>query len=186
MRKTKIICTLGPAVETEEMMKKLMLSGMDIARINFSHGTREELLSRVNIFKKVREELKLPIPLLLDTKGPEIRIGCFKEECVELKEGQLFILTTNDVDGDRSKVSISYKGIINDIREGIKILIADGLIELIVKENNDTDIICEVKNGGLLSNHKNVNIPEANIHLPALTQKDIEDIKLIEEFIKRS
>lgn len=177
MRKTKIICTLGPASTSENVIRKMMLAGMDIARINFSHGTHEQNKVIVDAFMKVRNELRLPVPLLLDTKGPEIRIGKFETGSAELVQGQQFVLTTRDILGSNGIVSVSHKGLVDDVSVGAKILIADGLIELNVKKIEGTEIICEVENGGVLGNQKNVNVPGVSISLPALTQKDIDDIK---------
>ncbi len=177
MRKTKIICTLGPAVDNEDTLRKLMQKGMDIVRLNFSHGTHEEHKIRVERFKKIREELKLPIPLLLDTKGPEIRLGNFEGGEVVLKEGERFILVNDDILGDISKCSVSYKELYKDVKKGTRILINDGLVELEVLNIKGKDIICEVLNGGIIGNRKGVNVPEVEVNLPALTEKDIEDIK---------
>lgn len=177
MRKTKIICTLGPASSSEEVIRKMMLAGMNIVRINFSHGTHEQNKVIVDAFKKVRDDLGFPVPLLLDTKGPEIRIGKFETGSAELVQRNEFILTTRDILGNNNIVSVSHRGLTDDVIVGSKILIADGLIELIVKKIEGTEIICEVENGGTLGNQKNVNIPGAAISLPALTQKDIDDIK---------
>jgi pyruvate kinase len=176
MRKTKIICTLGPAVDNEEVLRKLMLKGMDVARINFSHGTLEEHKIRVDLFKKVREGLKLPIPLLLDTKGPEIRTGKFSTGEVQLKEGDSFILVNEDIIGDNTKSTITYKELYRDVRKGGRILINDGLVELEVTDVKDRDICCTVLNGGVIGNNKGINVPDVEIHLPSITEKDIEDI----------
>lgn len=177
MRKTKIICTLGPASSSEDIIKKMMLAGMNMGRINFSHGTHEENKIIVDAFMKSRDELRLPIPLLLDTKGPEIRIGKFETGSAEVVKGQEFVLTTRNILGNRSIVSVSHKGLVDDVSVGAKILIADGLIELNILRIEGTEIICEVENGGVLGNQKNVNVPGTAISLPALTQKDIDDIK---------
>lgn len=177
MRKTKIICTLGPAVDSEDMLRKLMQKGMDIARLNFSHGTHEEHKVRVDRFKKVRDELGLPIPLLLDTKGPEIRLGNFENGEVQLREGEKFTLVNTEIIGDVTKCSVSYKELYKDVRKGTRILINDGLVELEVISIKDKDIVCEVLNGGMIGNHKGVNVPGVEVHLPSLTEKDVEDIK---------
>jgi len=177
MRKTKIICTLGPAVENEDVLRKLMQKGMDIARLNFSHGTHEDHKITVERFKKIREALKLPIPLLLDTKGPEIRLGNFETGEVLLQEGERFTLVNDDILGDISKCSVSYHELYKDVKKGTRILINDGLVELEVINIKDKDIICEVLNGGTIGNHKGVNVPEVEVHLPSLTEKDVEDIK---------
>lgn len=176
MRRTKIICTLGPAVDNEEILKELMLTGMDIARINFSHGTHEEHKVRIDNFKKVREQLKLPIPLLLDTKGPEIRTGDFKNKEVYLQEGDKFTLVCEDLTGDNTKCSITHKELYKDVRKGSRILINDGLVELEVESINGSDIICKILNGGVIGNHKGINVPDVDTHLPSITQKDVDDI----------
>jgi len=177
MRKTKIICTLGPAVDDEEVLKKLMLNGMNVARINFSHGTHEEHKKRIDRFKKVRDSLNLPIPLLLDTKGPEIRIGRFEKGEVQLKQGETFVLCHDDIVGDEKKVSISHKKLYKDVARGCRILIDDGLVELRVEEVKGKDIYCIVINGGIVGNNKGVNVPGVETCLPSITEKDIEDIK---------
>ncbi|NLL05711.1 MAG: pyruvate kinase [Clostridiaceae bacterium] len=177
MRKTKIICTLGPAVDNEDTLRKLMKKGVDIVRLNFSHGTHEEHKIRVDQFKKIRDELKLPIPLLLDTKGPEIRLGNFEDGEVVLKEGEYFTLINEDIIGDINKCSISYKELYKDVKKGTRILINDGLVELEVLNIKGKDIVCEVLNGGIIGNRKGVNVPEVEVNLPSLTEKDIEDIK---------
>lgn len=178
MRNTKIVCTLGPTSETEEVLKKLILSGMNVARMNFSHGTHEEHKKRFDLVKKVRTELDKPIAIMLDTKGPEIRTGSFENGEIFLNENQEFIVTTREVLGNEKICNITYKGLPNDIKQGDEILIDDGLIELEVLEViNDTDIKCLVRNQGPVKNHKGVNVPGVKINLPAITQKDIDDIK---------
>lgn len=176
MRKTKIICTLGPAVDNENILKNLMQKGMDIARVNFSHGTHEEHKKRVDTFKKVRKTLKLPIPLLLDTKGPEIRTGKFVNGEITLMEGERFTLVNEEIEGDNNKCSITYKELYKDVRKGGRILINDGLVELEAEEICDTSIVCKVLNGGVIGNNKGINVPNVEIHLPSLTQKDVDDI----------
>ncbi|MGB9808620.1 MAG: pyruvate kinase, partial [Caldanaerobacter sp.] len=177
MRRTKIVCTIGPASEDYNILRKLIEKGMNVARLNFSHGDFEEHGARIDNIKKIREELGLPVAILLDTKGPEIRIGKFKNGGVELKEGQTFTLTTEDVVGDETYVSVSYKGLPQDVSKGTQILIDDGLISLRVMEVKDTDIVCLVENSGFLGDHKGVNVPGVKLNLPALTQKDIDDIQ---------
>jgi pyruvate kinase len=177
MRKTKIVCTLGPAVDSEEMLKKLMQKGMNVARMNFSHGSHDEHKKRMDKFKAIREELGLPIPLLLDTKGPKIRIGKFKENSVTLKQGDSFVLVNKDIVGDNEKVSVDYKDLYKDVKIGGRILINDGLVELEIKDIKNKDIYCTVLNGDVISNHKGVNVPDAVIQLPSLTEKDVADIK---------
>ncbi|KAB3532887.1 pyruvate kinase [Alkaliphilus serpentinus] len=177
MRRTKIVCTIGPASESPEVFKELVKAGLNVARLNFSHGDHQEHGKRIQVIKDVREELNLPITLLLDTKGPEIRTGKFKEPEVQLQEDQKFIITTRDVLGDSTICNITYSGLPKDIRVGNSILIDDGLIELeVVNILNDTDIECVVKNAGVVKNHKGVNVPGVKINLPAITEKDKEDI----------
>ena len=178
MKKTKIICTMGPNTNDAGLMRRLVQNGMDIARFNFSHGDHEEQKSRMDMLKKIREEEKKPIAILLDTKGPEIRTGVLKGgKKVTLNAGDKFVLTTKEIDGDAAGVSITYGGLVEDVQVGKKILIDDGLIELTVREKTDTDIICTVDNGGELGERKGVNVPNVPIRLPAITQKDKEDIK---------
>ena len=176
MRKTKIICTLGPATEDDEVLKKLMKEGMNVARFNFSHGDHAQHEKNLNRVKKFREELELPIAALLDTKGPEIRVKNFKDGKVELKNGQQFILTTREVEGDSEEVSISYTDLVKDVKPGDRILIDDGLISMRVDAVTDTDIICTVENGGPVSNHKGVNVPNVHLSMPYVSEKDKDDI----------
>lgn len=177
MKKTKIICTMGPNTNDKELMKKLVENGMDIARFNFSHGDHAEQKERMDMLKSVREEVGRPVAILLDTKGPEIRTGLLQDgQKVILEEGQVFTLTTEEIVGDKDKVSITYDGLAEDVEVGKTILIDDGLIELKVKNIIDTDIVCTVINGGELGQRKGVNVPNVPVRLPALTQKDREDI----------
>lgn len=177
MRKTKIICTLGPSTDNEEIIKELILSGMDVARFNFSHADYNEHLKRLKIIEKYREELKIPVATLMDTKGPEIRIGTFKDNNkVRLKAGQLFTLSTKNVEGDETQVSISYPSLVYDVDPGVKILIDDGLIEMTVVEVTSSEIICRVKNNGIISNNKGVNIPGVHLSMPYISEKDRADI----------
>ncbi len=177
MRKTKIICTLGPAVDNPEILEQLMLAGMDVARINFSHGNYEEQQDRIERVKEVRKKVNKPISLLLDTKGPEIRIGKFANDMIILKKGDIFTLVNENILGDEGKVSVTYKNLYNEVQIGTKILINDGTIETVVRKIENKNVICEVLNGGKLTNRKSINIPNMNINLPSITQKDIEDIK---------
>ena len=178
MKKTKIICTMGPNTNDAGLMRRLVQNGMDIARFNFSHGDHEEQKSRMDMLKKIREEEKKPVAILLDTKGPEIRTGVLKGgKKVSLDAGDKFVLTTKDIEGDKTKVSITYGGLVEDVQIGKKILIDDGLIELTVREKTDTDIICTVDNGGELGERKGVNVPNVPIRLPAITEKDKDDLK---------
>lgn len=177
IKKTKIVCTIGPASESEEMLEKLMLAGMNVCRLNFSHGSHDEHQQRIDRIKAVREKLGLPVAIMLDTKGPEIRLGDFKDGIINLSTGDRFTLTTRDILGDQSIISITYKGLPNDVKPGDRILIDDGLVELSVLEVIDgTDILCEVLNNGELKNHKGVNAPNIKTSLPAITEKDKSDI----------
>lgn len=177
MRKTKIICTLGPSTDDEKVLRELFLSGMDVARFNFSHASHEEHLGRLRKIEKLREELGIPVATLLDTKGPEIRLLTFKDnKKVHLKEGQTFTLTSRDIEGDEKQVSISYPNLVYDIDVGTTILIDDGLVEMTVKEVTATDIICTVKNGGIISDRKGVNVPGVHLSMPFISDKDREDI----------
>lgn len=178
MKKTKIICTLGPASDDKETMRKLVLGGMDIARFNFSHGTHEEQKARMDQLKAIREQEKKPVAILLDTKGPEIRTGLLKDgKKVTLTSGQKFTLSIEEKEGDASGVSITYPGLVEDVYIGKKILIDDGLIELTVNSKTDKEIVCVVDNGGELGERKGVNVPGVPVRLPAITEKDKEDIK---------
>lgn len=176
MRKTKIICTIGPASDSEEKLKELMLAGMNVARFNFSHGTHKEQLVKYNRVLKARKELGLPVATLLDTKGPEIRLRDFEGGRVELKPGQTFTLTTEEIMGTAERATITYKNLKNDIDVGMAILIDDGLIEMTVEEITGNDIICRVVNGGFVSNHKGVNVPGAILSMPYISAVDREDI----------
>ncbi|MBE6823498.1 pyruvate kinase [Caproiciproducens sp. LBM24188] len=176
MRKTKIICTLGPATDDTEVLKQLMLAGMDVARLNFSHSTSAEQKVRSDAVKKLREELDLPVALLLDTKGPEIRVRDFKQPKIELKAGSKFMLTTRDVVGDETTASITFQNLPREVSTGAKILIDDGLIELKVDFCTDTDIHCTVVNGGVISAHKGINVPGIKLSLPFISEKDKQDI----------
>ena len=168
---------MGPNTNDKELMKKLVENGMDIARFNFSHGDHTEQKERMDMLKSVREEVGRPVAILLDTKGPEIRTGLLQDgQKVILEEGQVFTLTTEEIVGDKDKVSITYDGLAEDVEVGKTILIDDGLIELKVKNIINTDIVCTVINGGELGQRKGVNVPNVPVRLPALTQKDREDI----------
>lgn len=176
MRKTKIICTIGPASESEEKLRELMIAGMNAARFNFSHGSHEEHRQKFDRVIKISDELRIPIATLLDTKGPEIRLCNFEGDKVELVSGQTFTLTTKDILGTAEAASITYKNLINDISEGTPILIDDGLIEMVAEEITDTDIICKVINGGYVSNHKGVNVPGVILSMPYISDTDRRDI----------
>ena len=177
MRKTKIVCTLGPATNDVEIMKQLIQNGMDAARINFSHGTYETHAETIAKLKQAREELNAPIPLILDTKGPEIRVKTFKEDKVRLEEDATFTLTTRDVEGDVNIVSVTYADLPKDVHRGSRILIDDGLIELKVEDITETNVVCKVINGGVVKSRKGVNLPGVEVNLPSLMEKDIEDLK---------
>ena len=179
MKKTKVVCTMGPNTNDKELMRKLIRNGMDVARFNFSHGDHAEQKSRMDLLKELREEEHSNVAILLDTKGPEIRTGLLKDgKKIMLEAGKKFTLTTEEVAGDENIVSISYPGLINDVSRGKTILIDDGLIELKVKEIKDgTDIVCDVINGGLLGSRKGVNVPNVRVNLPSITEKDKADIE---------
>ena len=176
-KKTKIVCTLGPASQSEEVLTKLIENGLNVCRFNFSHGSHEEHKERMDMVKKVREELKKPVAILLDTKGPEIRTGNFADPEVFLEEGSKFTITMSDVVGTKEICTVSYKGLADDVVKGDLILIDDGLVGLRVEEVNGEDIHCVVENSGIVKNHKGVNVPGVKINLPALTPKDISDIE---------
>lgn len=176
MRKTKIICTIGPASESEDKLKELMLAGMNVARFNFSHGTHEEQKKKLTSVIKVSNELGLPVATLLDTKGPEIRLKDFENQKAQLEAGQEFILTTEDILGTEKRASITYKNLKNDVKEGMTILIDDGKIEMVIETITDTDIVCRVINGGTVSNHKGINAPGAILSMPYISEVDYQDI----------
>lgn len=181
MRKTKIICTLGPSTDNENILRSMMLAGMNVARFNFSHQTHEEHTARAEMIKKLRRELNLPIAMLADTKGPEIRVKTFENGSAVLKEGQKFTLTTKDVEGNAEIAAITFGNLPQDVSAGDRILIDDGLIELIVDKTNATDIECTVKNGGTVKDRKGINVPNAKISLPFLSEQDCSDLKFAVE-----
>ncbi|MDR3767024.1 MAG: pyruvate kinase [Butyricicoccus sp.] len=177
MRRTKIICTLGPATDQGEVLKDMMKAGMNVARFNFSHGSHEEHKNRMDMVKAARAELGLPIGIMLDTKGPEIRTKTYKDGKIEIQEGQEFTLTTRDIEGDNTIVSISYEGLPADVQVGTRILIDDGLVAFEVTEiRGGTDIVCRALNGGPLSNRKSVNVPGIKLNMPYISEKDRADI----------
>ena len=176
MRKTKIVCTIGPASDSEEMLRKLCLAGMNVARLNFSHGTHEEHLRRIETIRKVRDELNLPIAIMLDTKGPEYRIGTFKDGSVELKEGDLFTFTTEQTEGDQNKVSVSYAKLYEDMAPGDIILLNNGLMVFRVTGIEGHEIKTVVECGGVLSNRKSMSFPGKVIQQPYLSKQDMSDI----------
>ena len=177
MRKTKVVCTLGPAADSEEIIRQLICSGMNAARFNFSHGTHESHLAQLTKLKRVRDEMGVPVATILDTKGPEIRIKTFEKGPITLERGQDFTLTTDDVPGDGRRVSVTYQNLHEEPKPGHRVLVDDGLIELSVREIRGHDILCSVDNGGPLSSNKSINIPDVHILLPSLTEKDREDLK---------
>ena len=176
MRKTKIICTLGPSSETEETIEQLCLAGMNVARFNFSHGTHEWHKTVMDRVKKVREKLNLPIAIMLDTKGPEYRIKTFKNGKITLNDGDTFSFTTRDVVGDETIVSVNYSHLMDDIRVGDRILVNNGLVVFEVKETTSTDAICTVINGGELSDRKSMNFPNKTLSHEYLSEQDKDDI----------
>ncbi len=176
MKKTKIVCTLGPSSETEEIIAAMADAGMNVARINFSHGTHEDHAKKIAAIKKVRAEKNIPLPILLDTKGPEFRIRTFKEGKVFLKEGDTFAFTTHEIEGDEHRVSVSYKNICNDMNPGDKILLNNGLMVFEVVEVKAPDVICKVVIGGELSNRKSMFFPEKQLDLIYLSEQDKADL----------
>ncbi|WP_417202176.1 pyruvate kinase [Acetoanaerobium sticklandii] len=176
-KKTKIVCTIGPASESIDTLKELIKSGLNVCRLNFSHGNYEEHGKRIDNIKAARNEMNLPIAILLDTKGPEIRTGKFSSPEVNLVEGQNFIITMEEVLGDETKCTVSYKELVNDVKPGNQILIDDGLVGLAVKEIKGQEILCIVQNAGTIKDNKGVNVPNVKINLPAITAKDKKDIE---------
>ncbi|MEG1863311.1 MAG: pyruvate kinase [Oscillospiraceae bacterium] len=176
MRKTKIVCTLGPATDDPKVLKQLMLEGMNVARFNFSHGNHEDHLDRLKRVKAMRAELGLYVATMLDTKGPEIRIGTFKDGPIQLSEGDKFILTTDACDGTKEKVSVLYKDFPKDVCEGTRVLFADGLVEMIVDKIDGNQVYLTVLNNGKLSNNKSINLPDVKISMPFVSEKDRSDI----------
>lgn len=176
MRKTKIICTLGPSTDDPAVLREIMLSGMNVARVNMSHQDHTAHLKRIDMVKKLRGELGLPIAVLIDTKGPEIRLGSFPEK-VELHAGDSFTLTTKQVQGDQKQASISFAGLPKDVKSGDTILIDDGLIELKVEKTTATDIVCTIVNGGMVSSNKGINVPGVDLSLPFMSDRDRDDIR---------
>lgn len=176
MRKTKIVCTIGPASESLEMLTQLIASGLNVARLNFSHGDYEEHGNRITRIRQACKQLNKTVAILLDTKGPEIRTGGLKEKSVNLVQGESIVLTTDNIKGDADRVAVTYSDLPNDVQVGSKILIDDGLIELVVEKIEGTDISCKIINGGPLSSNKGVNVPGVQVSLPGITEKDANDI----------
>ena len=177
MKKTKIICTLGPSSDTEEVLTKMIQAGMNVARLNFSHGTHEEHLQKMNTEKKVRDKLHVPLPILLDTKGPEFRIGTFKDGKITLHAGDEFTFTTEDIEGDDKRVSVSFKGICEQMNAGDKILLNNGLIIFEVIKVNKPDVLCKTVVGGVLSNRKSMFFPDKELDMVYLSEQDKSDLK---------
>ncbi|KUO49013.1 MAG: pyruvate kinase [Desulfitibacter sp. BRH_c19] len=176
MRHTKIVCTIGPASENIRALSEMIDAGMTVARLNFSHGSHEEHENRIKLVRQAAKETGKIVAIMLDTKGPEIRTGMIEGDKITLKEGNSIVLSTQEVKGTPEKISISYEGLHKDITPGNKILLDDGLIELLVKKVIDTEIHCEILNGGEISSRKGVNIPGVHVNLPAITEKDVDDI----------
>ena len=176
MRKTKIICTIGPASANEKTLTQMCLAGMNVARLNFSHGSHEEHKEKIDLIKRVRENLDMPIPIMLDTKGPEYRIKTFKSGSVEVQDGAQFIFTTDDIEGDETKVSVSFEGLIRDLSVGDRILVNNGLVVFEVNELTDTEAICTTIVGGVLSNRKSMSFPNKVMSGPYLSAQDKSDL----------
>ncbi|MCH5208195.1 MAG: pyruvate kinase [Oscillospiraceae bacterium] len=176
MRKTKIICTIGPASENEEVLREMCLAGMNVARLNFSHGTHPEHLKKIELVKKVREELDLPIAIMLDTKGPEYRIGTFENHKAVLKDGDVFTFTADDCEGNNERVSVSYKHLAEEVNIGDTILVNNGLLDFRVKEISGSDVICDVVVGGEISDRKSMNFPNHVLKGDYLSDQDKSDI----------
>lgn len=176
MKKTKIVCTLGPASESEDVMSEMLMCGMNVARFNFSHGTHEYHKELMDRFKRVRDKLGIPAAIMLDTKGPEIRLGCFENGRVTLEDGAKFTLTTEDVPGSAERVSVSYPQLPQKLSRGNRILIDDGRITLTVQRRTSTELQCIVEKGGEVSDHKGVNIPSVSIGMPYLSERDTSDL----------
>ena len=181
IRKTKIVCTLGPAVDDENILRQMILEGMNIARFNMSHGSHEEHGERLAMLKRLREDLNIPVAALLDTKGPEIRLGDFEQKQVVLKQGQLFTLTTSEILGNKESAYITYSGLPYDVTPGNRILIDDGLVEMEVESVVGEEIRCLVKNTGVISARKGVNVPGAALSLPFINEKDYNDLRFAVE-----
>ena len=176
MRKTKIICTIGPASANENTLTQMCLARMNVARLNFSHGSHEEHKEKIDLIKRVRENLDMPIPIMLDTKGPEYRIKTFQSGSVEVQDGAQFVFTTDDIEGDETKVSVSFEGLIRDLRVGDRILVNNGLVVFEVNELTDTEAICTTIVGGVLSNRKSMSFPNKVMSGPYLSEQDKSDL----------
>ena len=182
MRKTKIICTLGPATDDEDVLRRMILAGMNVARFNFSHGDHSAHLARLTELRKIRDELNLPVAALLDTKGPEIRLGVFEDpNGVVLEPGQTFTLTTRECPGTKERAYVNYEGLPADVKKGVRLLINDGLISLTVDKVSDAEIVCTVVDGGKLTDRKGVNVPGVSLRMPYLSARDMSDLQFGKE-----
>lgn len=177
MRRTKIVCTIGPASESPEMVRQLLAAGMDVARLNFSHGSHAEHKRRINTLRAVAQEMGRPVAIMLDNRGPEIRLGTFRGGRVNLQEGDIFTLTTEPVTGDRTRAFVNYPGLVRDVQPGQIVLLADGAIAMEVLEVRGVEVVCRVKNNGELSDRKKVNLPGVSLSLPALSEQDLADLE---------
>lgn len=178
MRKTKIVCTIGPSSSEDKVFEEMCKAGANVARLNFSHGTHEEQQQKIDMVKRVREKLNLPIAIMLDTKGPEYRIKTFKNSKIQLSDGDSFTFTTRDIEGDETIVSVNYKGLVNDLNVGDRVLVNNGLVAFEVKEITDTDVICIVTAGGELSDRKSMSFPNKVLHQIYLSEQDKSDVLL--------
>lgn len=177
MKKTKIVCTVGPATKDDDILRGMISAGMNVARFNFSHGTHESHKSALEQLKRTRQEMGAFVGALLDTKGPDVRLKTFKEPEVMLTEGETFTLYSGEADGDKNGCSITYSGLANDVETGSRILLNDGLVELVVTEINGSDVVCEIKNNGIVKNNKSVNVPGIRLGIPYMSKRDREDIE---------
>ncbi len=176
MRKTKIVCTVGPASDDREVLRQMIEAGMNVARLNFSHGTHEEHQARIDLLKELREEMGVPLPIMLDTRGPEVRIGRFEGRKVQLKDGAQFTLTTKDRMGSEEIVSVNYANLPSILKPGYRVLLDDGNIELMVESVKNGNIACRVLHGGPLSDHKSANLPDVCLDMPYLSEADQSDM----------
>ena len=177
LRKTKIVCTIGPATDKDEVLRQMMQAGMNVARFNFSHADYEKDKKRFEQIKRLREELGLPIATMLDTKGPEVRLRTFPEGSVEIKAGDMYTLTTRDVPCDDKIGSVNYARLTKDVKPGDTVMINDGLVEMRIEHVSTTDIECRIIHGGILSNHKSCNFPDVHLSMPYLSDADMEDLE---------
>ena len=176
MRKTKLICTIGPASENEETLTRMFEAGMNVARLNFSHGSHEEHQKKIDLIKKVREKMNLPVAIMLDTKGPEYRIRTFRDGKITLKEGDPFTFTTEEIEGDETRVAVNYKGLVNDLKVGDRITVNNGMVVFEVRALKGNDAVCEVITGGVLSNKKSMSFPNKGMSGPYLSEQDKADL----------